>query len=341
MINERKCIAWLERQLAGRPDKPISKVMLRHLLVDESSGAVDEWVVDPQTSPRDLFNVISERAVEDVEGIGGSQKYVILPFFGDSPTPVGRFVFYLNGMASDQDGNDIAASEPANVKGLIAQQMRHNEVLVRTLVAAQGAQMRMVEIFAQRAETSENRRSEMIEVFEQAASLKNEREVVLAREKAKEERRSRLYEKAANTVMPFVGSALQNLLTAPTGAAAPTGPSPNGSGSGGQPMAPSAPQVIGPAPQPTPRVASGENGSIEQKVISALETGEVDGVKVVKTCTENQVAALKALVDSIDSETAKKLQEVLSPDAQIGLWTIYESIKQSEEPLEEPKDKLT
>lgn len=144
MQDKRKLGSWMKRALFNtRAGERCRKLQIRHIT---SSGKVGTEVATieveggslSQDSYIDTLTAEIEMACyDDAEGIGGVQKYVIIPHYGDKLEPAGRFILRVAAGDDSEDGGEID-SEPATQKGIVSQLMRHNEALMRTAVASTG-----------------------------------------------------------------------------------------------------------------------------------------------------------------------------------------------------------
>ena len=130
---KRKIAVFLERQTSSIEVEGSVVVELLHFGYGETE-ALSTWDFDPhgpnaEEEIRDLANLITEEASEDVEARGyGAQKYVV-----KIQKLAGQTIFRLVGPPRDNWDDDLA--EGANEKGLVAQAMRHTEFMTRALAA--------------------------------------------------------------------------------------------------------------------------------------------------------------------------------------------------------------
>lgn len=126
-----KLVQWLRRQIYGR--EGLCKLQIKHVLSGNKIGSevhsFGKEQVKESLTPEELDSLvvdIEQITGDDAAGVGGVQKYALLATFenGDSA----RFV--LRVQSDDQDNEEID-SEPPTKAGLVAQQMRHNEAIMR------------------------------------------------------------------------------------------------------------------------------------------------------------------------------------------------------------------
>jgi len=133
------------------------RLELRHVINGEGDRKVQDWrlkteelgeggAVDADT----LCDVICEAAREDAEAFDGVQSYAVLAWHeGDGSMYRARAIIRTRGSMSDVGGL-VEASEPATMKGLVNQQMRHLEATQRTMMTM------VTSVTAQQARTIEN-----------------------------------------------------------------------------------------------------------------------------------------------------------------------------------------
>lgn len=193
MFNRKKLIQFLNRNvLVETDDGPCRSIVLRHLIATEKTSNVDEWSASVHSKDiEQLADLIIEKADEDAEGLGGMQQYVVRVFHGDNkkPSPPRLAARVLT---QKDDDDDEGSSEPANAKGQLAQQMRHNEAMMRMTVGTTNemlrAQGRLLEMVMARLEVVEKGRTELLTLSEDLLSHRHERELDLAARAAKEKR---------------------------------------------------------------------------------------------------------------------------------------------------------
>lgn len=124
--------------IEGR-EGPCFRLTLKHIVTKGVGGDVanynigDAQDIDP-TFLEELQGRIETDASVDAEGCGGVQKYQLLSYHTKDPDKSqARLVIRAGDAANEEHDFD---SEPANERGLVAQQMRHNEALIRSQVTS-------------------------------------------------------------------------------------------------------------------------------------------------------------------------------------------------------------
>lgn len=136
LLREPWCKAFLDRQFGdmGRPDGRCVRLQLVHL---PSRFGVRTWSFDatPELSEQEhLMDEVLRLAQEHAAQMFGRQRYVLGACSANRPGEVTESaIFWRDGGGRGSDEDEIDSEGP-NQKGLLTQLMRHNEVLVRTLV---------------------------------------------------------------------------------------------------------------------------------------------------------------------------------------------------------------
>ena len=118
---------------------PCFRLCLKHILTKGPGDDVANYNIgDAQEITPDFLEELQGRiqtdADVDAHGIGGVQKYQLIPYHTKNPDrSQGRLVFRAGDAANEERDFE---SEPANERGMLAQQMRHNEALVRSQVTS-------------------------------------------------------------------------------------------------------------------------------------------------------------------------------------------------------------
>jgi hypothetical protein len=209
---------WLRALFEGpraTPSRP-EKLVLRHVTLNERQVDIGLFPVSPAANDNgqdlgDLAMRIEETAHDDAEGLGGLQRYVIHAIAEDRP--LSRLPFRISG------GGEVATSgidepldsEPASGRGLLAQGMRHLEVMTRLHAEAVGqlvvTQQRTIARLAEVNESGEERRIKAVETAEAMISEKQER-VLKAQESIQ---RQNLISRAVGEILPVPGAILDFL----------------------------------------------------------------------------------------------------------------------------------
>lgn len=158
-------------------------------------------------------------AQEDADGRTGVTSYRLKAFKGvtqgESSGP-----FRLRSQDAEIDTDALGDTEPATKDGALAQQMRHNEVLMRLLVQQQEVSSRQsTEIIARLTDREKHYADKHWEVTlqrEELANEKDEREIARLKEMSKERR----LDEALKTFKPLVPALMSKLKGMPVDAKA-------------------------------------------------------------------------------------------------------------------------
>lgn len=182
MDHDKKLAQWMTSELCKA--KPANRFVLRTAAPGTRGTEIEEFEIesrmDLEEIPAFAGNVIA-RAQEDADGNGPNvQRYVVLAFRKGETKPGSRYSFRLRG-ESDVDLDEESGDEPATIKGLLAQLMRHNEATTRTLVQATGT---LMSTMARRLESADRLneslikdRTEHFRILEEAKSEQHTRDM--------------------------------------------------------------------------------------------------------------------------------------------------------------------
>lgn len=187
----------------------VVKIVLRHVAQGNKIGnEIGEYEVSKEMTVEDieaLSNDVLLAATDDQEGIGGTQRYVLLPYRKGSDKSYGRLVFAVSAeMGEDGDNLD---SEPPNGKGIVTQLMRHNEAIMRQhtlgISAIITAQQRTINRQSEQLEIMGAKHFEAVSLIEDLTSRKHERELEEKRLELKQDMQREAFG-SAKMLMPFV-----------------------------------------------------------------------------------------------------------------------------------------
>lgn len=180
--------AWWRKTIGDNFDK-IAKVSLRHKGLGKRRGEIIYDIeapkkIDATWTKLTLEDIVS-RAEGEAEGMGGVQTFCILVLDKDGS----QLAMRTMRVAADDEFADDSSSEPPTKHGLVAQQMRHNEALMRsnaTLIASMFQNLtKTIERLSNQNESYMDRHFGMIETVESLMSQKQDRELKAQREEAK------------------------------------------------------------------------------------------------------------------------------------------------------------
>lgn len=210
MARMKKFEAWLRRHLYNeRDEQRCSKFVLHHMGAAGKLGS--EVFTIPSDIPEEQIEATAEEIFEageaDASGIGSSQTYVVLAFYGENKKHNGRFTFRARADDDDADGGEV--TEPPTPAGIVSQNMRHTESILRTSGMQMGSAFQgLQQMVTRQSEVIENMMTERFRAFELIEALttaKHEREIELLREARKDETQRQLMDKFSPLV-PIVAN---------------------------------------------------------------------------------------------------------------------------------------
>jgi hypothetical protein len=181
---EKKFGDWMRAELCRQ--KPATKFTLRSASPGTRGSEIESFEIEEALELEEIpvyAGSILQRAQEDADGNGpGVCRYVVHSYRKGDSKPGSRFAFRLRG-ESDLDLDDESGEEPATIKGLMAQLMRHNEIQSRTMVMAVSTGMasmaRRLESADRLNETLVKERTTMFQTIEEAKSDQHTRDMEL------------------------------------------------------------------------------------------------------------------------------------------------------------------
>jgi len=189
-----KLTPWLRKVCLGSGEGVLTRLELRQVVHGSADSMVESWTFNEDTPKTDVevfAGEITARAQADCEeAFDGPTQYTVLAFFDGNEfhgtrAPTVRFA----SPGRSTEGSGFDESEPASPKGFAAQQMRHNEGLVRMLVANTTSMQHHTERLLERAYARihhlEEDRYKLIATQEGALSEQKQREMFEAHEREK------------------------------------------------------------------------------------------------------------------------------------------------------------
>jgi hypothetical protein len=212
-------LRFLRRQwFVPKSEGPIVKMECFHIGTNRRNGPptwaenfapnqqIDDTVIDR------MADDIDHSTQDEADQLDGLQQYIIYVFrseTGDKPTA--RFPLRQTSSAEEDQDNPSIQSEPASLAGIVAQQMRHNEALVRTSVGGWRDVIQVLQKMnsrlADQNEVLQSQLSQQRIVVDDAESKKADRDAEIAERKARERRMDTAFE----TFMPLIPAAVNML----------------------------------------------------------------------------------------------------------------------------------
>jgi hypothetical protein len=173
----------------------------------------------PFDDPLELVEQVEARALRQANALGGVHAF-LLELVGPDGAVLGTEFFRVSA-ESFSDGRSII-SEPANEGGMLAQMMRHNEVVIRTGV--QGSEKtlqaahKMIEQVGKRAEYAEAKFLEMLTTLHSVMTGERETQVAMVKAEARATATKQIAGKIASLI-PEISAAFVKGNSGPAGAA--------------------------------------------------------------------------------------------------------------------------
>jgi CheY-like chemotaxis protein len=205
---ERDIDRFLRLQLFRNRERPLERFALRHAAPGSKGTEVESFNIPEEATDdavKGMASDILERAQSDADGMGGLQRYVLIPYEKGVAKGTGRLAFRLSGQDEDFDGGE--GEEAPTHTGQVKQLMRHNEALARIntqgFAALLGSLERRVARQDDLIEHLITKQMDAFEVIERARSEENERDIRLLEATGKEKRTDLLFEKI-QTLLPVL-----------------------------------------------------------------------------------------------------------------------------------------
>lgn len=213
MLVQDKLRQFLTKELNTVTEEGVTyKIELSHLPIESKSRGerVNVWEVGESTDANDLAITIEQEALRDASTIERYQKYVVHTYRdGRRKAPAARVLFAMEG--EKESGTELA-TEPANMRGLMSQLMRHNEALAKLAVGRQAESEKhhgalLARLFSVQEEQI-NKRLELVHMIEDLTSQREERQnaAMIAQSKAK------AFEETATSVRALLPSVAEKVL---------------------------------------------------------------------------------------------------------------------------------
>ena len=211
---------WLRKCFVQQAGKPESIELCQ--LTQKGASRVFIWTIAEQEeearSPDAFAEQILDFAEEDARTMRGVQRYLVRVYLEERSEPLARRQFTMRGGMLEDDGT-FSETEEANTQGLISQQMRHNEALLRLAVSSHlQSSNRDARIIDKLLESNEKLQAQQLEVIDLVQDLKD-RKATREREDREAERSSERKDRIVSTLEPLVPIALMKLLPSAGGAA--------------------------------------------------------------------------------------------------------------------------
>jgi hypothetical protein len=211
MAGRHRIARWLRPLLEADEDQRPTRVAIRHVSVNDRHADVSTLAVPEDGDDEALASLAEEieAAIQgDADGLGGTQRYVVVALRGDAQLT--RLPFRVVAAEESESGEPLD-SEPATSKGLLAQLMRHNEAQNRMFMVSVGHIMSAMQrtIAQQQAmiDSVGDQRLELYAATEGLLSQRHDRELATAEAQHRVNTRSAMVQKIMN-LLPLAMSYL-------------------------------------------------------------------------------------------------------------------------------------
>lgn len=203
---EDKFVAWFRSELCR--SKPASKFVLRSASSGTRGTEIDTFEIETRLELEEIpiyaQNVL-ERAQADADSHGaGVTRYLVLSYRQGESKPGSRYSFRLRGEGDPDLDEEAEGDEPANMKGLMAQLMRHNEAMSRTLVMATNGltatMARRLESADRMIEKLSQERTKMFEAIEESRGEQHARDMEMMLVDKSQGRKDQAFQKLMSLV---------------------------------------------------------------------------------------------------------------------------------------------
>lgn len=215
-IDRNRIGQWIRREIyREHRDGPVRRLVIRHVTTEKLAGEVfsleapavfdEAWIAHALTE-------IELAADQDAEGLGESQKYCVLAFRGEpgQERSSGRFSFRVT--VVDDGESEFVTSEPATLKGLLTQQMRHTEAMMRLTVQSigqvQAMHQRTIEEQYQQLREYSAKHLDTLHLVEGLQQRSHERQLEVQREESRSEMAREAIEKLMLLAPALINRAL-------------------------------------------------------------------------------------------------------------------------------------
>jgi len=198
--NKKKISRWL-RPLIFPFDESEPKaetLVLKHVGVNGKFADVRAGAVGPNPDEDRFQKILSgfeESIVDDCEGSGGVQKYVIQALNKDSHI-IGRMTVRCTATRTEEENTYDSETEPPNAQGLTVALMRHVEATNRVSIGGWGniitTQRQQIESLTEQNAVLVQRHLDMLENIEALSAAKHEREMDMIKEQNSAEIKQRI-----------------------------------------------------------------------------------------------------------------------------------------------------
>lgn len=212
-ITKPKFERWLRQQILIEDEEKgrCKKIVVRHVVSNKMGSELITVPVPRKDLDQAWFDetmaTVENAVMDDAEGLGGVQTYVVLPYHANTASkPSSRFT--IREATASVDDPEEMDSEPATGKGMLAQMMRHTEAATRLSMMSMGQIVTTLRhANAKQAELIEKLVEEKmanLEMMEDLKSQRLEREILTKREESKDRIKAEIMDKMSTLVPVLV-----------------------------------------------------------------------------------------------------------------------------------------
>lgn len=214
---QSKVFGWIDRALAARPggEAQLTSLVLCHINAAEQLQPISSFPINGEDED-DIHTVKHElmRTAGDVaEAWRGLQRFAIQAYYDEGHQAANYFPFSLQ--CEDMTADAPGPTEPANLVGMLGQQMRHNEVLAKINAGVMAENHQILQRQLQRAHEEmgelRERHHTMLRDYEEALGQSHERRMVMQMMERGELRKDQIAAKLIDAVPPLANKVSQKL----------------------------------------------------------------------------------------------------------------------------------
>lgn len=213
--NKSKMMRWIRPLVFPYDDEQpkVDKLIVKHCGVNDKLSEIRTVKIPIDLEDNEtldgLITSLEMAMVDDAEGIGGLQRYVV---FGiEKKTTISRLTLRYRGTHNEEDMSQLEGSEPPTEKGVTTALMRHMEARERLSVMGWGqiiqTQAAMIENANKTLEMYSGRFLEMEVAYQELLSMKHQRDLDERQVVSKIEMKEKLAQKAM-LVLPSIAKRL-------------------------------------------------------------------------------------------------------------------------------------
>jgi hypothetical protein len=218
-VNENALRAWIDsRATVVEEAGSLGRLKLHHVNTADVLQSVGAWEIEPEdeTSLSKVKVEIVLAAKNTAAEWKGFNRFALQAYYGPDRVQGGYYPFSVDG--TQHEAATPGPTESANLAGMLKQQMRHNEAVIKLLVGERGEQqqlmMRQNQQMATELERTRESHFDLLRRQEETLSQVAERELAIVTVKRSEDRKDALAGRAMET-LPIVANRISRKLGGP------------------------------------------------------------------------------------------------------------------------------